>query len=79
MENDKVKALTEVAKFGTKALEVTEKGGQFLSRVLGPVPADLVGVLGGDWVRHARIRNLDRLAGRTEEILRERKVKQLSL
>lgn len=72
MENEEAKALQEVAKFGTKALESGDKLGGFLSKVFGTVPSDVVGVVGGDWLHHIRIRNAAKLAQRTEEILRDR-------
>jgi hypothetical protein len=72
MENEEAKALQEVAKFGTKALESGDKLGGFLSKVFGTVPSDVVGVIGGDWLHHIRIRNVAKLAQRNEEILRDR-------
>lgn len=72
MEKEEVRALQEVAKFGTKALESGDKLGGFLSKVFGTVPSDVVGVVGGDWLHHIRIRNAAKLAQRTEEILRDR-------
>ncbi len=72
MEEDTIKVTTEALKFGTKTLETGEKLGGFLSRVFGTLPEDVVGVVGGDWLRHVRIRNADRLAARTEEILKQR-------
>jgi len=72
MENEEAKALQEVAKFGTKALESGDKLGGFLSKVFGTLPSDVVGVVGGDWLHHIRIRNAAKLAQRTEEILRDR-------
>jgi hypothetical protein len=72
MVNEEAKALQEVAKFGTKALESGDKLGGFLSKVFGTVPSDVVGVVGGDWLHHIRIRNAAKLAQRTEEILRDR-------
>ena len=44
--------------------------------VLGKPLADLVGIVGADWLHEFRERNRDRLARRTEEILRERDVKE---
>ena len=72
MEKEEAKAIQEVAKFGTKALESGDKLGGFLSKVFGTVPSDVVGVVGGDWLHHIRIRNVAKLAQRTEEILRNR-------
>ena len=72
MLDEEAKATQEVARFGTKALDSGDKLGSFLSKVFGTVPSDVVGVLGGDWLHHVRIRNAVKLAQRTEEILRER-------
>ncbi len=80
MEEDTIKAVTEALKFGTKALDIGENLGKFLSRVFGTLPNDVVGVIGGDWLRHFRILNADRLATKTEEILKQRGIeKKLSL
>ena len=72
MEEEAAKAAQEISKFGTKAIESGEKLGSFLARVFGTLPEDVVGVVGGDWLHHIRIRNVVRLAQRTEEILKER-------
>jgi hypothetical protein len=72
MAEEESKALQEMAKLGSKALETGDKLGSFLSRVFGTLPADVIGVVGGDWLHHVRIRNAARLTHRTEEILRER-------
>lgn len=69
---EEAKATKELAVFGTKALETGEKLGGFLSKVFGTLPEDVVGVVGGDWLRQVRIRNAARYAQRTEEILKER-------
>jgi hypothetical protein len=37
--------------------------------VLGTCPADLIGVLGGDWLRHTRIRNWAKYDAKTREHL----------
>jgi hypothetical protein len=44
--------------------------------VVGKPLADLVGIVGADWLHEFRERNRDRLARRTAEILRERDVKE---
>ncbi len=72
MENDEAKAVQEVAKFGTKALDSSDKLGAFLSQVFGTLPADVIGVIGGDWLRHVRIRNAAKLFQRTQEIIDQR-------
>jgi hypothetical protein len=70
--NEKAKAIQEASKFGTKALETTEKLSSFLSRVFGTLPEDVIGIVGADWLHHIRIRNIVKMAQRTDEILRER-------
>jgi hypothetical protein len=50
--------------------------GGFLSKVFGTLPQDTVGVLGGDWLHHVRVRNAHRLQQRTEAILQGRKAEQ---
>jgi hypothetical protein len=72
MESEETKAVQEVAKFGTRALDSVDKLGSFLARMFGTVPEDTIGVIGGDWLKHIRVRNAARLGQRTEEILRER-------
>ena len=72
MENEEVKAIQEFSKFGTRALDSADKLGNFLSKVFGTLPEDVVGVVGGDWLHHIRIRNASKLAQRTEEILYNR-------
>jgi hypothetical protein len=69
---EEAKATQELSKFGTRALDTVDKLGNFLSKVFGTVPEDVVGLAGGDWLHHTRIRIEAKLAQRTEEILRER-------
>ncbi len=76
MEDDTTKAIQEASKLGTKALETGDKLGGFLSRVFGTVPEDVVGVVGGDWLHQVRIRNANKLATRTEEILKQRGIEK---
>ena len=52
--------------------KLTREMGGFLSKVFGTLPQDTVGVLGGDWLHHVRIRNAHRLQQRTEQILKDR-------
>jgi hypothetical protein len=59
-----------------KALEVVHDTGGYLRSVIGEVPADLVGVLGGAWLHERHIRLRDRLRRRTEQILLERDVQE---
>jgi hypothetical protein len=50
-----------------------------LRDALGNVPSDLVGLLGGDLLRHARIRNWSKLEEKTRRILKERGVNEDSI
>src|SRR5207302_1314472 len=72
ISDEQAKAIQEVAKTTGAALELTGKAGAYVGWVLGTVPADLVGVLGGDWLAQVRIRNLARYWERTKEILGDR-------
>jgi len=72
IEDEKVKAVREIAEFGSVTLETAQKLCGFLARIFGTVPEDVIGILGGDWLRHVRIRNFAKLSQRTEEILKER-------
>ena len=47
--------------------------GGFLRETLGTVPEDLVGYLGGDWLRVRRFENLLRLLDKFRERLKARK------
>jgi hypothetical protein len=58
MADDLIPISDEQAKLGTKALEVLQDFGGFLRDVLGTVPEDLVGILGGDWLKVQRAMNL---------------------
>jgi hypothetical protein len=71
------KATEETAKATGLALEIVHDTGGYLNHVFGDLPANAVGVLGADWLRERRTRNLDALRRRTMEILRNRDVKEL--
>jgi len=74
ISDEQAKAIQEVAKTTGTALELVEKAGAYIGWVFGTVPADLAGVLGGDWLAQVRIRNLAWYRQRTEEILQARGV-----
>ena len=72
IEGKELETLKEIARLGSTSLETAQKLCGFLARIFGTIPEDVIGVLGGDWLRQVRIRNFARLAQRTEEILRDR-------
>lgn len=66
----------EQAKLGQKALEVLQDFGGFLREMLGTVPEDLVGVLGGDWLKVRRAVNMASMLEKAREKFERRKVEQ---
>jgi hypothetical protein len=70
------KSVTAVASTAGKAIDLVHDFGRFAGRVMGTVPEDMVGVLGGDLLKHVRVRIGARLQQRTDQILRERGVTQ---
>jgi len=69
VEEHESKAVQAVAGTGGKVVDAATEFGRFLGKVLGTVPQDAVGVIGGDWLHEFRARNLHRMQQRTEEIL----------
>ena len=76
MEDELIKAVPEALKAGNKMLDIGDKLGSFLSRMLGDVPENMVGFLGGDYLRHLRIRNVEKLSERTSKILKDRGIEE---
>ena len=74
MSDETAKAAREIAKTTSRAFGTAEKAGAYMARVLGTVPEDAVGLLGGDWLHHARVRNIVELQERTDQILSDREV-----
>ena len=70
------KAVQEVAKTTGKAVDLAQAGGSYLAQMLGTVPEDVVGLLGGDYLRHIRIRNWHRIGEKTFRDLKDRGVKE---
>jgi Abortive infection alpha len=66
----------EIAKFGVRALDSLDRLFGYGAEVLGTVPHDLVGVLGGEWLLEVRLRNRDKLRRNTRRILEERGAKE---
>jgi hypothetical protein len=55
---DEAKAVGELAKLGQEIVKATGGAGRYLADILASVPQDLIGLAGGDWLRHKRERNL---------------------
>ena len=74
---ESAKAVQEVAKTTGKALDAVQMGGAYLGRMLGTVPEDVVGLLGGDLLRQYRIRNWNRISQKTFDKLNQRGDEQI--
>jgi len=70
------KAVQEASKAGKAMVDATSNVGTWIANILGTAPADLVGLMFGDYLRELRIRNMDRIRRRTEEILDARGVEK---
>jgi Abortive infection alpha len=74
MSNELIPISDEQAKLGHKALEVLQGFGGFLREMLGTVPEDVVGLLGGDWLKVRRAVNMASILGKAREKLERRGV-----
>lgn len=74
ISDEQAKAVQEAFKFGSQSLETARAFGGYFASILGTVPEDLVGLLGGDWLRFRRAENLLRIASRARERLRLKQV-----
>jgi len=63
----------EQAKLLREALEIVKGLGAYVGETLGTLPQDLVGILGGDWVRVRRTENLAVLIQRQRRVSRRAK------
>jgi len=70
--DEQAKAVREAAKATQEALKALQKVGGFLREVLGTVPEDLVGYLGGDWLKVRRAENIARIVEKARERLEAR-------
>jgi hypothetical protein len=75
MSGEETKAVTEVAKAagefakaGGKVVDASAGFGNWLSKTIGTIPEDLLGIAGGDWLHEQRKRNLLSLQAKTAEI-----------
>lgn len=64
----------EQAKAGQEVVKALGGLGSFVKQTLGTVPEDLVGYLGGDWLRFRRIENIAKLMDLTKQRLEAWKV-----
>jgi hypothetical protein len=64
----------EQAKLFQEAVKALEGLGGFLKEILGTVPHDIVGLLGGDWLRVRRAENLARIVAKSKDRLKARQV-----
>lgn len=74
VSDSQARAIEESAKATQKALGVLEGLGGYFREVLGTVPADLVGLLGGDWLKVRRAENLHDIVQRMKQKLEARNV-----
>ena len=58
MSGDLIPISGEQAKLGQEILKTLRGLGSFIGQALGSTPEDLVGYLGGDWLRVRRAENL---------------------
>ena len=59
----------EQAKLGQEIIKAFSGLGSFFKEALGSVPSDLIGYLGGDWLRLRRAKNIAEMMNRTRERL----------
>jgi hypothetical protein len=65
----------EQAKLGQEILKAFSGLGSFFKEALGSVPSDLIGYLGGDWLRMRRAENIARMMSLAQEKLESRGVR----
>lgn len=66
----------EMAILGQEVVKAFCGLGGFVEKALGSAPQDLVGLLGGDWLRFRRIKNIAQLLRRSKEILEDRGIRE---
>jgi Abortive infection alpha len=72
--DEQSKAIQEGSKAIQEALKTLQGIGGFLRETFGTVPEDIVGLLGGDWLRVRRTENLFRMFQKARERLKARGV-----
>jgi hypothetical protein len=70
------KAVEETAKTAGKIVELADNVGGYLNRVFGDLLHAAVGLAGGNWLIYSEKLNVDAWRRRTEQIMRERDVKE---
>jgi len=75
ISDEQARAAQEVAKAIQVALKAFQGLGGFLRDTFGTVPEDLVGILGGDWLKVRRIENVARIVYKAMERMKARGVK----
>jgi hypothetical protein len=75
ISEEQSKAIQEASKAAQEAFKTLQGIGGFLRKTLGTVPEDLVGYLGGDWLRARRFENVVRLLEKLKERIEARKTK----
>lgn len=56
----------------TAILDIASKAGSYFAKILDTAPNDLVGLAGGDWLRHKRMQNWIDLEMKTRRIIQEK-------
>jgi hypothetical protein len=74
MSNELVHISDEQAKAIQEALKTLQGFGGFLRSTFGTVPEDIVGLLGGDYLKVRRAENVARMIGKAKKRLENRKV-----
>ncbi|MGO9534085.1 MAG: Abi-alpha family protein [Syntrophobacteraceae bacterium] len=74
-DNSLIPISDEQAKLGQEALKLLQGLGSFFGKALGSVPEDLIGLLGGDYLRARRVENMMKMMFCAKERLEARGVK----
>ena len=78
IDENTAKAIEESAKALGKGFDLVGGLGAYLARAFGGAPANLIGLLIGDWLIHKRVRRWSELQAETKRIFDERNVKELN-
>ncbi len=66
------KAVKEIAKFGQEVVKATSGAGRYLADQAGTLPADVIGLAGGDYIRAWRLANAEGVFAKFEEKVKRR-------